>query len=171
MVTRLALPASVASRIIDVGISDLKVTNDSAATLVTYSLGSCIAVIVHEATRNVGGMIHFQLPLSTTNPEKAALTPAMFADTGLPLLFEGMYAFGCRKKDIVVKVTGGSNPRNSEGFFDIGRRNYTVLRKIFLKNSIVIAAEDVGGALARTARLHVGSGRVTITAAGQTTEL
>jgi chemotaxis protein CheD len=156
---------------ITVEISDLQVSADPEATIVTYALGSCIAVLVHDPVRVAGGMIHYMLPLSETAPDKAKLRPAMFADTGIPLLFQSMYALGCEKRNLVVKVAGGGALYDDNGLFSIGKRNYTILRKMFWKAGVIITSEDVGGAKSRTARLHVGSGRTTIASQGQEVEL
>lgn len=160
-----------AARTLVVDISDAKVSDDPQTTLITYALGSCIAVVLHDPTRPAGGMIHYMLPLSRTSPEKARVKPAMFADSGVPLLFEQMYALGCRKQDLVVKVVGGGKLYDDNDTFDIGRRNYTVLRKLFWKNNVIIAAEDVGGSASRTVRLEVGTGRVTVRSQGVEVEL
>lgn len=69
----------------------------------------------------------------------------MFADTGVPLLFQSVYALGCKKANLVIKVVGGATMHDTNGVFDIGRRNYNMLRKLFWKNSVLIEAEDVGG--------------------------
>ena len=147
---------------ITVGMADLRVTNDPESMLVTYALGSCIAVLVHDPIRRVGGMIHYMLPLSSAVPEKSFDKPAMFADTGVPLLFERMYALSCRKADLVVRVAGGAAIRDDNGVFEIGKRNYVVLRKLLWKSGVAIAAEAVGGAVSRTVKLFVGSGRTTM---------
>jgi len=152
---------------ITVEISDLQVSADPEAVIVTYALGSCIAVLVHDPVRVAGGMIHYMLPLSETAPDKARVRPAMFADTGIPLLFQSMYALGCDKRDLVVKVAGGGALYDDNGLFSIGKRNYTILRKMFWKAGVIISSEDVGGAKSRTARLHVGTGRCTIASQGQ----
>jgi chemotaxis protein CheD len=156
---------------VTVEISDLRVSGNPEDVLVTYALGSCIAVIVHDPVRKAGGMIHYMLPLSEISPEKAKDKPAMFADTGIPELFRTMYGLGCDKKDLVVKVTGGGALYDDKGLFNIGKRNYTVLRKMFWKAGVIIAAEDVGGAKSRTARLWVGDGRCTVSCQGTEVEL
>ncbi len=156
---------------ITVDISDLAVTDKHDDVLVTYALGSCVSVILYDPGRKAGGMIHYMLPLSSTSPEKAKIKPAMFADTGVPLLFEKMYAVGCKKENIVVKVAGGGKLYDDNGTFDIGRRNYTVLRKIFWKNNVMIHAEDVGGSKSRTVKLYLQDGRVTISSGGEVEEL
>lgn len=154
-----------------VEIADLKVSSNPSVVLVTYALGSCIAVMVHDPVMKAGGMIHYMLPLSESSPGKASERPAMFADTGIPLLFHSMYALGCKKQDLVVKVAGGGSLYDDNGHFAIGERNYTILRKMFWKAGVMIAGEDVGGAKSRTARLFVDTGRCTITASGEESEL
>ena len=126
--------------LIVVEIADSKVSSNPAAVLVTYALGSCIAVIVYDPVVKAGGMIHYMLPLSETSPEKAKERPAMFADTGIPLLFHTMYEMGCKKTDLIVKAAGGGALYDDHGHFAIGQRNYTILRKMFWKAGVMIAA-------------------------------
>jgi chemotaxis protein CheD len=148
--------------LVTVGIGGLEVSAEPTAVLITHGLGSCIAVIAYDPRRKVGGMLHFQLPTSSLSPERAQGSPGTFADTGIPLLFERMYALGSRKGDIVVKAAGGGNFHNDNGTFDIGKRNHTMMRKIFWKAQVLVAAEDVGGSRSRTARLFLDTGQVTI---------
>jgi chemotaxis protein CheD len=145
-----------------VDIADYAVSDDPQVTLVTHSLGSCIGVAIWDQETRVGGMIHYMLPESALSPEKAKSKPAMFADSGIPALFRAAYAAGANKKQLVVKVAGGSSLLDDNGTFNIGKRNYVMLRKLFWKNNILISAEDVGGSISRTLRLDVGTGRVTI---------
>ncbi len=147
--------------LITVGIGGLEVSADPSAVLITHGLGSCIAIVLFDRTRKVGGMLHFQLPASSLNPERAAASPGTFADTGIPLLFERMYALGCKKPDIVVKAAGGGS-FHPGATLDIGKRNHVVMRKIFWKANVLVAAEDVGGDQSRTVRLFVDTGLVTV---------
>lgn len=161
----------MSNHLIVVDIADIKVSNDPSATLVTYALGSCIAVAVHDPVRRIGGMIHYMLPVASVSPEKARDTPAMFADTGVPLLFERVYALGTRKSDLVVKVVGGGFIFDDNNTFGIGKRNYAVLLKIFARVGVVIEAADVGSQKSRTARLSVGTGTLTVRSGGVETNL
>ncbi|NDY43172.1 chemotaxis protein CheD [Dissulfurirhabdus thermomarina] len=149
-----------------VDIADMRLSQDPGATLVTYSLGSCIAVAIHDPVARVGGLLHYMLPSSKLNWERAQENPCMFADTGIPLLFRKAYAMGAKKENIVVKVAGGGNIMDTEDFFAIGSRNYLVLEKIFRQNGITIAAEHVGGRFNRTVYLHVGTGRLVVKISG-----
>lgn len=160
----------MSERLVTVDIADLKVSSELNVALITHALGSCIAVILWDPTRKVAGMIHYMLPNSAVSPEKARSRPAMFADTGVPLLFESMYAHGCHKRDLIVKVVGacatGTRPQGHDDHdaFEIGQRNYAALRTMFSKVGVAIAAEDVGGRHSRTVRISVASGVVRVRA-------
>ena len=142
-----------------VGISDLKVSKNPDDVLVTFALGSCIAVAIYDPLTKVGGLLHYMLPDSTLDPQKAQNQPAMFADTGIPLLFKSCYRLGGEKKRMVVKVAGGASILDDTNFFRIGQKNITALRKIFWKNNVMIDAEDTGSNYNRTVRLNLSNGK------------
>ena len=91
-----------------VGVADLAVTADREATLITHALGSCIGVTVYDPIAGVGGMLHFMLPNSKLGRDKADMNPAMFADTGIPLLFKECYRLGAAKHRIMVCAAGAA---------------------------------------------------------------
>jgi chemotaxis protein CheD len=95
----------------------------------------------------------------------------MFVDTGVPALLQAMFRLGAAKKNLVVKVAGAGSPLGHDQVFKIGQRNYTVLRKLLWKNGILIQAEHVGGASARTLYLEIASGRTIMKADGREVEL
>jgi chemotaxis protein CheD len=150
-----------------IGIGDCKVSKEPGSTLVTYALGSCIAVIIHDPVANVGGLLHFMLPESTLDPAKAARNLFMFADTGIPLLFRSAYQLGAEKKRLAVTVAGGAQMMDTQGTFNIGKRNCLAMRKILWKAGVLVQAEQLGGEVSRTVRLEVGSGKVMLREAGQ----
>jgi chemotaxis protein CheD len=149
------------SKLVTVDIADMQVSGERDAVLVTYALGSCIAVTVYDPVRHAGGMIHYMLPQAATSPEKAKTKPYMFADTGVPELFHAMYRLGSNKRDLVVKVMGGA-AMTSGDMFEIGKRNHLILRKLLWKAGVAIAAEDVSGTVFRTAKLFNDTGVVRI---------
>jgi chemotaxis protein CheD len=152
-----------------VGVADMKVSNQPNEVLVTHALGSCIGVAIYDPVAKVGGILHFMLPDSSLDLVKAQEQPCMFADTGLPALFRECYRLGASKPRLQVKVAGGSQVLSSRECFQIGRRNYAALRKIFLKNNVLISSEDVGGTKARTLFLEIASGGVWIKIMGHNT--
>ena len=156
---------------ITVDTADLQVSADCAVTLVTYALGSCISVMAYDREKKIGGMIHCMLPFSSTSPEKAAVKPAMFADTGLPALFDKMYMLGAAKEDLTIKVAGGGSLYDDNGLFNIGDRNYNVIKKLLLDSGMIINSQDVGGNSSRTAKLRLLDGKCTIQTKGDEVEL
>jgi chemotaxis protein CheD len=149
-----------------VGVADMAVSNNAGETLITYSLGSCIAVITYDPAAKVGGILHYMLPEATMDTEKAKKKPAMFADSGIPLLFKMSYQLGATKKSTIVKVAGGSQIMDENGVFNIGKRNYLAMRKIFWRNNVMVAAEEIGGNVNRTVRLEIATGRVVVKISG-----
>lgn len=156
---------------VTVDIADLQASKNPDEKLITYSLGSCIGLVVWDPVVKVGGMLHYMLSDSSISPEKARSKPAMFADTGIPLLFKSVYALGGEKKRMIVKVAGASQVMDSAGVFNIGKRNHMALRKILWKNNVIIDAEDVGGQESRTMILEIGTGKVFIKKNRQVIEL
>lgn len=159
-------------RTVVVGIGDCKVT-DEPVEMVTYALGSCIAVVIWDPVARVGGLLHFMLPESAVDRDtQGRANPYRYADTGTPLLFRAAYEKGAEKRRLVVRLAGGANVVDAGGVFNIGRRNYAAVRKILWKAGVLVHGEDVGGAVSRTVRLEVATGRCTVsTPAGGTREL
>ena len=150
-----------------VGVSDMKVSNKLGATIITYSLGSCIGVLIYDPAVKVGGVLHYMLPESNLDKTKAEKNPYMFADTGIPSLFKAAYKLGAKKQRMKVVVAGGAQVLDQNGFFNIGKRNYMALRKIFWKNNVMIRSEEIGGNVNRTVRLNIKTGDVHIKTSGQ----
>ena len=109
----------------------IKIYSGISKTNRTQVAGSCIGVSIWDPVAKVAGLLHFMLPESSISPEKARTTPAMFCDTGVPKLFKAAYELGAVKRRLVVKVARGSQLLDDQGTFNIGKRNYLAIRKIF----------------------------------------
>lgn len=154
--------------LLTVGVGDCKVSNTPESVLATYALGSCIAVAIHDPVASVGGLLHYMLPESSLNPEKASQNPFMFADTGIPLLFHAAYGLGAEKRRLIVRAVGGAQVMDASGVFNIGKRNQVALRKILWKAGVMIHGEETGGTESRTVRLEVSTGSFWIRGPGMT---
>jgi chemotaxis protein CheD len=150
-----------------VGVGDGGVSRDPDAMLVTYALGSCIAVMLHDPVARVGGMVHYMLPESSMALEKSQTHPWMFADTGIPLLLRAALEHGADKRRLAICAAGGAQVMDDNGVFNIGKRNCLALRKALWKAGLTARAEETGGTVSRTVRLEVGTGRVWLHIAGQ----
>ncbi len=149
-----------------VGISDIKVSSKAEDVIITYALGSCIGIVVFDPIAKVGGLLHYMLPESALDQNKARENPAMFADTGIPLLFKSCYKLGAEKRRMVVKAAGGASILDDTNFFRIGQKNIMAMRKIFWKNNVMIDKEDTGLNFNRTIRLEMSTGRVFVRGSG-----
>jgi chemotaxis protein CheD len=100
-----------------IGIGDCKVSKDPDETLITHALGSCIAILIHDPVAGVAGLLHFMLPESSIDIEKACKRPFAYADTGIPLLFQTAYQLGALKPRLRVMATGGAQMLDPNGTF------------------------------------------------------
>lgn len=142
-----------------VGMGDCVVSKDTEASLVTYALGSCIAVSIYDPVTHVGGLLHFMLPESNAKAGDSVASPFRYADTGTPLLFRTAYQFGAEKRRLQVAIAGGAAVVEHHELFNIGKRNLVALRKILWRAGVMVHAEDCGGSDSRTVRLDIDTGR------------
>jgi len=150
-----------------IGVSDMKVSNKQDDTLITYSLGSCIGLVIYDPAVKVGGLLHYMLPESKIDRNKAEKNPFMFADTGIPTLFKSAYKLGAKKQRMKVVIAGGAQILDQKGFFNIGKRNYMALKKMFFKNNVMTNTEEVGGNVNRTVSLNIKTGEIKLKTSGQ----
>ena len=150
-----------------VGVGDMQVSNNSGVVLATYSLGSCIGVGIYDPVAKVAGLLHYMLPESSLDATKAKKNPFMFGDSGIPLLFKESYKLGAKKNRLKVMVLGGAQILDQHGMFNIGKRNHTILRKMFWKNNVMIDFEATGDVVNRTIKLAVGTGEAWLKVSGE----
>jgi chemotaxis protein CheD len=143
---------------ITVNISDMKASADRDAFLITHSLGSCIGLVAWDPDRIVGALLHFQLPDSTNHGRRAQENPFMFADTGIPLFLDKLFALGANRNRLVVGMFGGANMLDDEELFKIGTKNARAAKKILWQHAISVVHEDVGGHSSRTVSLEIATG-------------
>ena len=149
-----------------VGVADMKVSNTMGESLITYSLGSCIGLVIYDPVVRAGGILHYMLPESSLDIQKARAKPYMFADSGIPQLFRSVYALGAIKQRIKIYAAGGAEILDQKGFFNIGKRNYMALKKMFFKNNVMVNKQDIGGNVNRTVRLEIATGDIFVKTSG-----
>ena len=149
-----------------VGVGDGGVSRDPDVLIVTYALGSCVAVMLHDPVARVSGMVHYMLPEASMSSDKSNVRPWMFADTGISCLLRVALDQGADERRLVIFAAGGAQVMNDNSMFNIGKRNCLALRKALWKCGLVADAEETGGTVARTVRMEVGSGRVWLQSPG-----
>ncbi len=148
----------------------MKTSNQTTDTIITYSLGSCIGLVVYDPFAKAGGILHYMLPDSTIDGTKAKAKPYMFADTGIPRLFKETYTLGAKKTRMKVFIAGGAEILDQQGFFNIGKRNYMALKKMLFRNNVLIEKQAVGGNVNRTVRLEIATGHIYVKTSGSREE-
>ena len=165
------MASKIPDKTVTVGIAEMAVSASPDEVLVTYALGSCLAVTFYDPVLRIGGMAHCMLPLSRIDADKARENPFMFVDAGVPALLTEMFRRGCRKKDLITRSAGAARSMDSANLFRIGERNCAVFRKIMWKNGMLIHAEDIGGDKARTLSLAIATGQMMVRSHGVEREL
>ena len=164
------IAALFAQRVV-VGVGDLGVSNNTALTLSTYALGSCVGVVAYDPVMRVGGLLHLMLPESALSPDKAATQPAMFADTGLPLLFRALAGLRADRARLRLFVAGGANVLgNVADSFRIGERNLKATSAWLAQNGFNVRYSDVSGTVNRTVHLDIATGAIKLKTSVQSGE-
>src|SRR5450631_1526254 len=142
-----------------VGVADYKVSQDPKAILITCALGSCIALTLHDPLAGVGGLLHFMLPNAQDGASRPDFNPAMYGDTGIPLLLREMQKLGANPRKLVANMAGGSQILDQAGLFNIGKRNHVAAKNLLWKAGILVRSEAVGGSITRSFGLQLGNGQ------------
>ncbi len=150
-----------------VGVSDLQVSRDPRAFIITHSLGPCIGLIVFDSGLRAGGLLHFQLPDSKGREQRAQEKPYMFGDVAVPRLIKKMYQWGSDLNLLHGSVFGGASMMDDDSVFKIGIKNTRVAKKILWQNSLRVKHEDVGGKSSRTVSIDLGTGIITLQKEGK----
>ncbi len=132
-------------------------------TISTIGLGSCVAIMLHDADRRVGGLAHILLPSETLSQDRS--NRAKFPATAVPLLLERMRVLGANRARIVAKLAGGASMFTAllpTSGLQMGERNLIAARSALASASIPVVAEDVGGGHGRNVFFKVASGEVEV---------
>lgn len=154
--------ASLFTQRVVVGVGEMSVSNNPSITLSTYALGSCVAVVVYDPVVKAGGLLHMMLPDSKISPEKAVAQPAMFADTGLPLLFRAVTGLKGDPSRLRLFVAGGASVLCTNDTFKIGERNVRATADFLSRHGYSVRQSAVGGTINRTVHLNVGTGEINL---------
>jgi len=145
-----------------VGIGECRVCSREDGRLITYALGSCIAVVAWDPVARIGGLLHFLLPDSSNSTVRGSANPGLFADTGIPMLLKGCSDSGAVRERLVLRAAGGAKVLENSGHFDIGNRNHTSMRKALWKAGMFLQGEATGGTQSRTVSLDIATGAMLI---------
>ena len=147
---------------LSVGIAQFEVA-EPPQRLVTYGLGSCVAITLYDAERRIGGLAHTLLP--TVEQAVDPRRPTKFVDAAIRTMRAELVARGAVQERLVAKIFGGANmfePLLGVSENGIGARNIRSARETLDDLAIPLQAEDVGGNFGRTLEFDLASGRVRV---------
>jgi chemotaxis protein CheD len=149
-------------REIIVRVADLQV-GGAGDHLVTVGLGSCIAIVLHDAGARVGGLAHVLLPSPALSRHDG--NPAKSPHTAVPRLLELMAGRGANPRRITARLAGGASMFAAlapPGTIQMGERNVVASKQVLHIHGIPLVGEAVGGDFGRTVRLDVSQGSLEV---------
>jgi chemotaxis protein CheD len=141
---------------IRVDMADMKVESKPAELLT--SVGSCVAICMHDPIHKCGGLAHIMLPKSANSQYEPV--PSKFADTAVPALINGVRKISGKQNRLSAKIAGGANMFANLGtnHLDIGAKNIMAVKTALDEHKISLLGEDVGGLHGRRVSFNVVSG-------------
>ena len=147
---------------ITVGISDLQFA-EYPIKLITFGLGSCVAITLYAADIKAGFMAHAMLPAVYEGHQ--IITPGKFADTAVDYMVYEMSLKGILPSGMVAKIAGGADMFSGQIYGKgrrIGSRNIFSARRSLESFGIPLVAQDVGGTVGRTVEFTTETGLLTV---------
>ncbi|MCJ7498701.1 chemotaxis protein CheD [bacterium] len=146
-----------------VGIAEFKFA-EPPHKLVTYGLGSCVAITCYAKEAIIGSMAHVLLPhaYSSSHDNEA---PGKFADSAVAAMVQQMEIRDIGPSRLIAKIAGGADMFAGQFMGSdrcIGARNILAARKALDKFGIRLVAQDVGGTAGRTVEFATESGLLVV---------
>ena len=143
-----------------VGIGKYAISNIEEDSLKTFALASCVAITVYNPLIKVAGMIHIALP-TPINREEGMRRPGYYATSGIPLLIHKMCKeYGCKKKDLKIKLFGGASSIRNDDYFKIGSRNCLAIKDTLVSMNLRAMEAQTGGNVSRSLEMDVQTGSI-----------
>ncbi|MFC1504809.1 chemotaxis protein CheD [Spirochaetota bacterium] len=119
------------------------------------ALGSCIAVILYDIERKIGGVAHIMLPGKA--PKK--INDYRYAENGVKEILSEMLKKGAHKHTMIACLIGAGNvlKRNDDTICDSNIRS---VHAALASAGIAVEKEVLGGNERRRARMEIESGKI-----------
>jgi chemotaxis protein CheD len=154
-------------REIIVRVADLN-AGGAGDVLVTYGLGSCVAIMLYDPVKKLGGLAHIMLPSRSLarRDDVVGKTP----QTAVPALIERLVILGANALRMTGRLVGGASLFASltpPGSIQMGERNVVASREVLNQHGIPIIGEMVGGESGRSVWFNLSDGAITVRSANQ----
>jgi len=132
--------------------------SSSSPIIIGTTLGSCIAVCLHDKKNSMGGMNHILLPgMGDSEDEK----DTRYGTYAMELLINDLIKIGANRFSLEAKIFGGASMiENISRKFPTGQQNIEFIMKYLEDERIPINSYCLGGKSARRIYFHTDSGKV-----------
>jgi chemotaxis protein CheD len=157
-------------REIIIRVADLN-TGVAGDVLVTYGLGSCVAIVLYDPIKKLGGMAHIMLP--SRSLARRDDVPGKTPQSAVPALLERLAAAGANPRRVSGRLVGGASlfaALSPPGTIQMGERNVVACREALNQNGIPLIGELVGGESGRSVWFHLQDGVVVVRSAANQSE-
>jgi len=145
--------ARLGAEVVNIVVGGCVVTDDPD-TIITTTLGSCVAACVFDPVAAIGGMNHFLLPDSGS--DKLSIS-SRYGSAAMEQLINRLLTATGRRDRLRAKVFGGASMNAVKS--SIGQRNVEFVMDYLATEGIPTMSWDVGGGAARVVRFYPASGR------------
>lgn len=143
-----------------IGIGDLVFSHSPEDTIKTYSLSSCIGVVMYVPGKRIMAMAHMLLPAGGDLKGKTLKRPARYVDTGIKeMILKFNSTYGVETRRLQVSVFGGSDAGLCN-HYKVSERNIVSAKDTLARYGIKPVRMDTGGTYARTLTAYVHNGHI-----------
>lgn len=132
--------------------------------LITTVIGSCIAVIVYDSKKNIGGMNHFAIPSSvqsyTPSTGKSLDTLLIYGIKMMDELVASVLHNGGDRSNLIFKIFGCASIEDTDP--SISERNLAFIDRYMTQTNVNLQAYDVRGSQPRKIVYFPESGQVMV---------
>ena len=160
----------MSTREIIVRVADLN-TGIAGDVLVTYGLGSCVAIVLYDPTKRIGGLAHIMLP--SRSLARRDDVPGKTPQSAVPTLVDQLTGLGANARRLTGRLVGGASLFASltpPGSIQMGERNVVASREVLHQHGIPLVGELVGGESGRSVWFHLDDGALVIRSAANQSE-
>ncbi len=129
--------------------------------LQSKAIGSCIAIIAYDPTKNIASLAHVMLP-GHAPADKKPSEKTRYAADAIDAMLRKLSRLGSKKDDLEVTIVGGGNVLDRADD-TICKDNIESTLKILRETGLKVRAQALGGTNRRSVSLDLESGIVSYT--------
>lgn len=142
--------------------------------IISTPLGSCISIVLISEIHKISAISHAQLPVDNSEAQCSAACPVKcnrhvsktkklkYVTCSTSFMLEKLISLGVKKREIKVKIVGGSHAFNTPNLKSVGEQNIEIAHEMVEYHKLNLVGEDTGGKSGRTIYFNSSTGKVLI---------